>query len=220
MIEENILTNIQRPPTLTEIAYDRIKRSIISGQISFGENYSELSLAKELGISKTPVREALQELKHRGFIEILPKKGFHLKEMDPKQIRDLFEFRWALERAVIINCTPKIEACHIEKLNHFNERLLENADLFYLYEVDVEFHRYLAGLTTNDQIIQALDGVTDLFLWICVQSFTPEGYMEKTREEHRRVIAALEKQDEAGALTAMETHLREGLDAILAERQQ
>ena len=91
--------HIKRQKTLTEQAADAIRARIISGEFHFGEALSEIALATELGVSKTPVREAFLQLKNEGLVEILPQRGTFVFQMTGEQLRQLVEIRELLETA-------------------------------------------------------------------------------------------------------------------------
>jgi len=134
-------SSIKTPPTLKEIAYEEIKKSIILGTLRPGDIYSEQALSQQLGISKTPVREALINLKIKGFIDIMPQKGFQVKRLTAKEITDIYEFRTALELAVILHVTPEIETFHIQKLEAIIQEIGEAKDILVFLNKDMEFHR-------------------------------------------------------------------------------
>ena len=90
---------IKRHKTLTEQATDAIRARIVSGEFHFGEALSEIALATELGVSKTPVREAFLQLKNEGLVEILPQRGTFVFQMTGEQLRQLVEMRELLETA-------------------------------------------------------------------------------------------------------------------------
>ena len=87
------LSNIDLPPSLKELAFQALKENILNHQLRPGSVYSEQAIAKKLGISKTPIHEALTDLEKRGFVKILPRKGFQVNRLTQKDVRDMFEFR-------------------------------------------------------------------------------------------------------------------------------
>ncbi len=94
-------TPLQRPKSLTELVVEEIRRRIVAGEMQLGEALSENALAQSLGISKTPVREALLRLKLAGLVDIQPQRGTFVFQMTPEQVRDLSEYRAILETAAI-----------------------------------------------------------------------------------------------------------------------
>jgi DNA-binding GntR family transcriptional regulator len=95
----DVSAQIKRQKTLTEQAAEAIRTRIVNGEFHFGEALSEIALATELGVSKTPVREAFLQLKNEGLVEILPQRGTFVFQMTGEQLRQLVEMRELLETA-------------------------------------------------------------------------------------------------------------------------
>ena len=92
---------LERGPSLTEQAADEIRVRIVRGALQLGESLSEIMLAKDLGVSKTPVREALMQLKREGLVEVHPQRGTFVFSMSPEQVGELSELRGILETAAL-----------------------------------------------------------------------------------------------------------------------
>ena len=203
-----ILNNIETPPSLKEIAFREIKRAILSNRLETGKIYNERTLANELGISKTPVREALLDLVARGFITFLPRRGFQINTLTEKNICDLFTFRIALEKAVIIHITPGISDKSISEIEGLIEKSSKVLDQTDFLKIDREFHLYLAFLSENQYIISALVNIRDLIEWVAAKALVVKGRSEEALQEHIAIIGMLKKRDLAGAAEKMEEHLQ------------
>jgi DNA-binding GntR family transcriptional regulator len=92
---------LERPQLLTDLAFDRIRQAIVKGDLKLGEQVSEAQLAESLGISKTPVREALVRLKIEGLVDIHPQRGTYVFLLDPDQVGQLCRFRAMVESAAL-----------------------------------------------------------------------------------------------------------------------
>lgn len=154
----DVLPKVKRPESLKDIAFKTIKNSIINGSLQCGEIYSENVLSKNMGISKTPIHEALLDLCHKGFIEILPKKGFLVKDLSDKEIQDIYGFRLALEKYVILHVVEKAREKDISFLESILIKSKACDDVKKFMEEDIRFHHSMAKMTGNDQIVKALDG--------------------------------------------------------------
>ena len=95
------LAAIQQPPALAKIAYEALRDSILAGRLISSEVYSEKVLADELGISKTPVREALLELSAQGLVQFLPRRGVRVTHFSKKDAQEVFEVRRAIEANIV-----------------------------------------------------------------------------------------------------------------------
>ena len=143
------LRSVDTPPSMQEIAFQAIKKAIMRNEFSSGNIYSEQAVAKEMGMSKTPVHQALLELENKGFVTILPRKGFRVNTLSAKNIRDMFELRRALERSVVLKITSRLTADNILELDGIVQEIERNRDPIDFQKYDRAFHRYLASLSNN-----------------------------------------------------------------------
>ena len=116
MNQDQIFDQIETPPSLAEIAFQAIKQAIMRNELLPGNIYSEQAVAKEMGMSKTPVHQALLDLENKGFVTICPRRGFKVNILSASNIRDMFELRRALERTVVLKITPRLTADAIREL--------------------------------------------------------------------------------------------------------
>jgi DNA-binding GntR family transcriptional regulator len=216
----NLVDNFQSPPSLKDMALRVLKNAIMSDKLKPDKIYKIEELAKSLGISKTPVREALLDLASRGFVTFLPRRGVQVNALEEKDIRDLYEFRLAMETAVMRNITPTITVGAIDKLQAINDALkvLIGSDERVEYlKKDREWHLVLAELTENDYLISALERVRDLVDWMGIKALVQRERMMEVFNEHNRVLDMLRKGDAAGAATAMEGHIVITKDRVLSQ---
>ena len=209
------LPTVQRPDSLKDIAFKIIKDSIIKGSLTCGEIYSENVISKTMGISKTPVHEALLELSHKGFIEIIPKKGFLIRDLSEKEIRDIYGFRLALEKVVALNAVEKAQKKDLSFLESILSKIGQCKNVKKFMEEDIRFHRYLAHLTDNDQIINALDGIWDLCIWVGFKTLSAKYGLDGVLDEHIKLLDCIRKKDPVGAEAAIEEHINNSLDKII-----
>lgn len=202
------LSNLDIPPSLKELAFQALKENILNHQLRPGSVYSEQALAKKLGISKTPIHEALTDLEKRGFVKILPRKGFQVNRLTQRDVRDMFEFRHSLERSVLLMVAPKLTEENLRVITSMNERALRAQDPVSFLRYDRGFHLYLASLTQNRFFIEALENIKDLSDWVGAEVFAMKGRAKEAVKEHAAVIEMLRKRDPEGAAKAMTEHLR------------
>ncbi|MDI6726229.1 MAG: GntR family transcriptional regulator [Smithellaceae bacterium] len=217
-----ILKSISPVPSLKDIALSTIKEAILTEKLEQGVMYAEATFATELGISRTPVREALIHLASRGLIIYYPRKGFQIKLLTEKDVRDLFELRLALELAVIRHITSKLTAESLAEI--------EGAWASYLKAVEMEepdalmranrdFHLCLANLTENDYLINALEQIRDLIDLASFRSLEISSRSIEAVGEHERIIAELKLKSLSGALLQMEAHIRTTEERVLSAIQ-
>jgi DNA-binding GntR family transcriptional regulator len=213
----SILGKVETPPTMQDIAFQSIKQAIMGQHLIPGEIYSELAVAKEMGMSKTPVHQALLDLENKGFVTIMPRKGFRVNSLTAKNISDMFELRRALERAIILRVTPKLTAVMVDDLREMVGRIEKTQDPFEFQKHDRAFHRYLASLSNNNYIINSLNTVWDLSDWVGAKVLSDLGRYDQAAQEHLVVFEFLSQGQAEKAAAAMERHIN-GTEKRFLER--
>ncbi len=206
-------------PSLKEMALATIKEAMFSKKLGQEMMYTEAALTNELGISRTPVREALIHLASRGLITYFPRKGFKIKLLTEKDAENLFELRLALELAVIRHIVPaltKASLTDIERVQTQYRRIAQKGDPLESIRANMTFHACLADLTENSYLINALEEIRDLTDLAGLRSLEVGSRTTEAIEEHERIVAELERQSLSGALREMEAHIRTTEARVLA----
>lgn len=200
-----------RTRTLTEHAAGEIRKWILDGSVGFGEPLSESMLAARFGYSKTPIREALLQLKKEGLISIRPQSGSFVFEMSEEEVRQLGEFREVLEVAALRRAMERDAAALAADLDGIVLRMraaLDAADHPAYRRHDIDFHNSLFAHTANRHLSECYDTYASrsvaLGSRLTVEAHAPE----TTFAEHVRIaglIAAGNVDDAAAALVA---HIR------------
>jgi DNA-binding GntR family transcriptional regulator len=210
-------------PSLKEMALSIIKEAVLSKKLEPEKMYTEAALTNEMGISRTPVREALIHLASRGMIVYYPRKGFKIKCMTEKDVEDLFELRLALELAVIRHITPNLTAkslAEIEVVWHQYQKAVQAGDPVGTIRANRDFHVRLAQLTENAYLIDALDEIRDLTDLAGVRSLEVDSRTLEATGEHERIFVELKKRSLEGALRQMEAHIRTTEERVTAMIQK
>ncbi len=215
------MKKLRIPENLTTMAYRAIRTYILEGGLTREGRLTEEALARKLGISKSPIREALTKLESEGLIRIEPRRGAYLRELSVKEIEDLYDLREALEAhvAVTANVTPEL----IEELRQsiLRLQLLRNKqDKAQSIEEDICFHTTLAEATGNDLLRTTLEGVQRQIWVFRRQTYDLSGSLAVAA--HQAIVDALARGDRAGAEHSMREHIaqvRRTLVAFLAQQQ-
>lgn len=206
-------------PSLKEMALATIKEAMLGKKLEREVMYTEAALTAELGISRTPVREALIHLASRGMITYFPRKGFKIKLLTEKDVRNLFELRLVLELAVIRHITPgltKKALAEIERVRAKYQQVVQKDDPVESIQANMAFHACLAALTDNSYLINALDEIGDLINLASVRSLEVDSRTLEALDEHERIVCALKGKSLDGALREMEAHIRTTEERVLA----
>jgi len=199
--------------TKKDIAYELIKNKIVNHEINTGEIISENTMVKELNMSRTPIRGALQLLESQGFIKILQGVGGIVSDMTVKEAIEINDLRIALETFVIKNIINEINDTDIQNLSSIlsdQETALAKNDFNLAMEKDMKFHSYLWNKLENEKILTILTNSRERIKLSGYKALTKAGRQATTLKEHRELLRALETRDILAALEAMETHLKNG----------
>jgi DNA-binding GntR family transcriptional regulator len=201
-----MMIKLTKIPNLTELTYRSIKQSLLDGTFTELSRLTEESLATQLGISKSPVREALNRLEAEGLIYIEARRGARVRQFSPKEIRDLYNLRVALEEHAIdaATITPKFLRELAASINR-TRKLLEAGDKVGHIEEDMRFHAMIAVAAGNDELSRVLENVQQKSLLCRSKSY--ELSSTTAPVAHKRIYMALKGGDKQEAQVAMREHI-------------
>lgn len=196
-------------------AYEYIKSRILDGTYSYNQIYSESRIAVEMGISRTPVRDAVHRLSQERLIEIIPNKGFRLHRLDQKDVLETYDIRSAIEgycarKAAMAHTTPEIQTLINQlhySLNTQEQIFEESQDVASFAEEDQNFHRFLVVCSGNSALIDMFDLYMYRIKKLACYSLRKENRMLETLKEHRRIVGAIASGNSQEAYDAVLFHL-------------
>jgi len=170
----------------------------------------EIQLANKLGVSRTPIREAIRKLELEGLVLMIPRKGAEVAEITEKSLRDVLEVRLALEKLAVSLACERITPAEIEELKKAAkdfEAILSNNDVTKIAEADVAFHDILYFATDNRKLIQLLNNLHEQMYRYRVEYLKGLDSHAQLLKEHQEIIQALEKGDRERAIETTVTHI-------------
>jgi DNA-binding GntR family transcriptional regulator len=203
--------------SVVDRVYEAVKEMAVGYAVRPGERINEGRIATQLGVSRTPLREALNRLKMEGFLRFEPGRGFFCRELDPQEVFQLYELRKTIETAAVRLAVARADDREIAALADFLDATGPGSDgrsVGELTELDETFHSRLMVLSRNDEMLRVLDNVNArirFVRWIDMG----EG-RSATQGEHRAVVAALARRDAEAAAAILERHIDRRLDQITA----
>jgi DNA-binding GntR family transcriptional regulator len=202
---------LKRPRTLTEQAADAIRTRIVTGDFQLGEALSEITLAVELGVSKTPVREAFLQLKNEGLVDIQPQRGTFVFQMTQDQIRQLTVLRELLEvKALMIAMAINAEAL-TEVLDEVVAAMtiaVEKADFRTYRELDHDFHQRIIAASANEFIETAYSGIAFRVQALRNRLSLQAPQNDRSLEEHITLARLVGTGDAENAAAMLLDHIR------------
>ena len=200
------MKKIRVPENLTTQAYRRIREFILEGGMDDRERLTEEFLASQLGISKSPIREALTRLETEGLLRIEPRRGAYLRKYTAKEAEDLYDLREALESHAIrtARITPRVVQglrAHLEKMTaHYS-----SSDKIPWIEEDAAFHNAIAQATGNQLLVHALENLQHQ-LWLFRRKIYDLS-SSNALVAHEEIVNCLERDDRARADEIMREHI-------------
>lgn len=201
---------IKQPESLAKMAYEAIRKSILSGQWKIGELYNEKAIAADLGISRTPVREALLELASQDLIIFLPRRGLMVNRFTRRDVDEIFELRKAIELAAVEKITlasPPFDLFEIEESLLKQRKSAKEKDYLAFMEADRLFHTSFSELTNNRRLIAILENIRDMIHVMGAKALALEGRALEVIEEHQAIFEAVRRGNAEKARNAMAYHL-------------
>ena len=208
------VSSIHRPASLSQQAYQAIRLAIRTGGLVQNRFYSEGELAKTMGISRTPVREALIELARERMVEIVPQRGFRIRELSLSEQQEVFELRRVLESFVVRQLAQDAMPDHISRLKQLLQKQAELLDdpIEFLV-IDEQFHLLMPQMVNLERTYEMLIILRGA-MWLIGSSALLVG--ERTRivlDEHAAIVRAVEAHDPDAAAEAMRIHLKATAEA-------
>jgi DNA-binding GntR family transcriptional regulator len=187
--------------SLREQVYEYLRDEIQNRKILPGATINLNEISQQLGISKTPLRDALIQLEIEGFVTILPRRGVTVKKLTLQEIRESYDIVGALEASVIRNVFDKINASHISRMEQLNEKqlaALQNKDHDKYYKLNLDFHGVFLDLSENEALMNVITPFKKR-----LYDFPRRGYIKEWElnncQEHNKLIALIKKKDREGA---------------------
>lgn len=196
---------------VSQRVYDQIRESIISLEWKPGTRLSEKDVAAEIGVSKTPVREAFIRLSDEGLIEIRPKSGSYVSEISFEKVYESLMLRRAIELAVVTEAANRRTTMDLVNLQQLIERQMEAAeagDGVAFFELDRDFHQALAHIAAMPSAIRLIHMVRGAVSRVQrLRISRGENRHDQVIEAHQSIVAAIENRDAVAASNAMDAHL-------------
>ncbi len=199
-----------------ERAFSRLKLMAISFEFRPGERINEVVLARELGVSRTPLREALNRLVSDGFVSFSPNRGFTGRSLDVKEIFDLYELRQQIETSAVPYMTLRGSAAALESLSDYLDEsaaIVPERTIDDLVGLDEGFHERLISLAGNLEMLRVLRNVNARIRF--VRWIDMERRREFTQAEHRKILTAVAARDVGLATSLLNEHINHRLDQVI-----
>ena len=207
-------------PTSAAIAYQSIKRSILSGEFATGSHLKEGALAKGIGVSRTPVREALRRLAADGVVRMIPNRGAYVVSLNDQDLEELFEMRAVLESFCARLAARKITDKAIGQLRAMLDEMHKEANtkrkgwMTRVAALDSDFHRQVLASTGNDALLGIVGAAQDIPMALRTFDRYEHAQLSRSLAQHGELVDALEEGNQGWASAVMEGHIMSALPIL------
>ncbi|MBQ0079028.1 MAG: GntR family transcriptional regulator [Eubacterium sp.] len=202
--------DIQNHRPLREMVYEELKMQILTGAIIPGTRMMEVELAEQMGVSRTPIREAIRKLEKEGLVTIRPRRGAYASSINTDDMLDILEVRQNMEGLAAYFAASRMTPDQLDELKalsaKYNEAVLDG-DMEAMIEFDTKFHRAIVDSCNNKILVQMIEQLQELvlrFRYIYYDSFKRA---ENMPEEHQAIVDAITRGDEDAARSAADVHI-------------
>ncbi len=210
------MSSLHAPPQLTAVSLRAqarrfLRTSVVTGALEEGRLYSVGEFAQQLGVSATPVREAVFDLAHQGLVEVVRNRGFMVLPLKDQDLDEIFQLRIMLEVPAVEALAGRLDATTVARCRDVVERCLTGAraaDLAGFLEAYREFHLLLLEAHGNSRLVQIVDSLRDQTRLYGLPGLAASGDLVGSAEEHVRILDAIVAGDAPAVRTQLEHHLR------------
>ncbi len=195
---------------LRDTVFNQLRLQILHGELEPGERLMEVALAERLGVSRTPVREAIRMLEQEGLAVLLPRRGAHVASIDNKQLEDMLEARRTLEAFTVNAACGKITRAQLAELRDFNQKFREaikSGDTVQMADADFVFHEAIARVAGNERIMDILQHLREQLFRYQYEYLKDTADHRHLAEEHESICLAFEEGDNNTAVETIKMHI-------------
>ena len=216
-MELNFTVKMDEYLPLRDVVFNTLREAILRGELKPGERLMEIQLANKLGVSRTPIREAIRKLELEGLVLMIPRKGAEVAQITEKSLRDVLEVRRALENlAVQLAClrmSPQTLA-DLKAAARAFEEILGDEDVTAVAEADVAFHDVIYMATDNQRLISLLNNLREQMYRYRVEYLKKKECHKQLLWEHQEIIRAIEAGEIDVATKITEQHIDNQVEAV------
>ena len=195
---------------LRDVVFNTLRQAILRGELKPGERLMEIQLANKLGVSRTPIREAIRKLELEGLVLMIPRKGAEVAEITEKSLKDVLEIRRALEDLAVRLACEKITKEELKELKEAGDefkKVLKSQDITEVAEADVRFHDVIYMATDNPKLIQLLNNFREQMYRFRVEYLKKDEVRPQLIAEHDEIIKYITEGNKEEASRVVTRHI-------------
>ncbi len=214
---DDLTLNMNAYLPLRDVVFNTLREAILKGDLKPGERLMELQLASKLGVSRTPIREAIRMLEQEGLAVTTPRKGAEVAKMTLKDMEDVLEIRDALDELAVRIACQKIsdeQLRQLEDVKELFEKSTQTGNVKKIAEADVSFHDVIYEATGNPKLVTLLNNLREQVYRYRVEYIKDPKNYPTLIAEHEAILDSLKNRDVKNAVEAMHVHVANQAEAV------
>ncbi len=195
---------------LRDVVFNTLRKAILTGELKPGERLLEIHLANRLGVSRTPIREAIRKLELEGLVIMIPRRGAEVAQITEKSLKDVLEVRRALDALCVELACDRITTEEEERLKRACdtfERATQTRDATTIAAADVALHDIIVQATGNKRLIQLINNLSEQMYRYRFEYIKDENRHDNLINEHRMIYESIIRRDKEQAAAAAKLHI-------------
>ncbi|MBO5452189.1 MAG: GntR family transcriptional regulator [Lachnospiraceae bacterium] len=218
MMMDIMQQNMNEYLPLRDVVFNTLRQAILTGELKPGERLMEIHLADRLGVSRTPIREAIRKLELEGLVVMIPRKGAQVARITEKNLKDVLEVRRALDMLAVRLACSRMDDEYKKQLREACDefaRVVKNNNTKDITEADVRFHDIINKATGNDRLIQLVNNLAEQMYRYRLEYIKDAAYHNRLVAEHEEIYSAIMDGDEERAAKAVVLHIDNQEETII-----
>ena len=219
-MDKDFTVNMNEFLPLRDVVFNTLRRAILTGELRPGERLMEIHLANRLGVSRTPIREAIRKLELEGLVTMIPRRGAEVAQISKKSLQDVLEVRRALDVLCAELACDRITAegkTALKKACDNFEEATKTRDAVTIAEADVALHDIIVQATGNQRLIQLINNLSEQMYRYRFEYIKDENQHNNLVEEHRMIYESIVRGDKEGAAKAAKLHIDNQESSIIKQ---
>ena len=206
----NFEVNMNEYLPLRDVVFNTLRQAILKGELAPGERLMEIQLAEKLGVSRTPIREAIRKLELEGLVLMIPRKGAEVAKISEKSLKDVLEVRRSLEElAIELACQRMTDSdlMEMERAGKAFKDAVDHGNAMEIAETDEAYHDVIYNCTRNMRLVQILNNLREQMYRFRLEYIKDEDKRQILLIEHEKILRALRNRHVAEAKAAVRVHI-------------
>lgn len=218
-MQDNLQVQMDAFLPLRDVVFNTLRQAILTGELKPGERLMEIHLADRLGVSRTPIREAIRKLELEGLVTMIPRRGAEVAQITEKSMQDVLEVRRALDVLCVELACDRIREEQLEQLKNactVFEKAVHTKDAKEIARADVDLHNIIVEAADNRRLIQLVNNLSEQMYRYRFEYIKDISQHQRLIREHRIIYESIVRKDKETAAQAAKLHIDNQEQAILA----